>query len=581
LDESSLGLALVERLKQKGMTVTIAQAGSEWQAVGDGQYLLDPRRLEHYEQLFGELVNAGKTPGIIVHLWSLTKTSEQASGPEYFDQMQLLGFNSLVYLTQALSKQTILKPVHIEVLSNGLYTLEGPVQPEKATILGPSRVIPQELPSITCRYVDIFMPPQGTWQETGLVNQLVTQVLKEPSNGTFVLRDEQCWEQSFEALQLPDKTDGIGLLREKGVYLITGGLGYVGLMVAEHLAKQVRARLVLTGRSVFPPREEWEQRLSAQDAVSHKIRRILAMEELGAEVILLDADVADPKAMQAIIADIDRRWGNLHGVFHLAGLVNDMNPVQELTAQQSESHFRPKVYGLFCLEQVLRGRQLDFCLLFSSLASVLGGLGFGAYSAANNFMDAWARKQNQQGLVRWISVNWDGWQANQKQQGKNTFGNTIGELSMASEESMSALQLILSRDQVNNQIVVSTANLQARINQWVKLESLRDQERGNRAETIVLQTRPALQSAYVAPRNQTEQTLVSIWQELLGIEQIGVHDNFFELGGHSLLATQVISKIRAASQINLPLRILFESPSIEMLAIEIEKEIQGLEDVEV
>ena len=199
---------------------------------------------------------------------------------------------------------------------------------------------------MTCRYIDIIVPPQGTRQETWLVNQLVGQVSEEPANGTFVWRDEQRWEQSFEPLQLPNETGELGLLREKGVYLITGGLGNVGLMLAEYLAKQVKARLALTGRSAFPPHEEWDLYLSAhgeKDDISRKIRRIQAMEALGADILLLEADVADQGAMQAVVSDIENRWGSLHGVFHLAGLVNDMSFVPELTIPQRESlYFVPK-----------------------------------------------------------------------------------------------------------------------------------------------------------------------------------------------------------------------------------------------
>lgn len=545
VDESGLGLVLAERLKEKGVMVITARAGVGWQQIDDGQYMLDPHCPDHYEQLFSELVKNEKTPDIIVHLWSLTQTEEQASGPEYFARIQPLGFNSLVYLTQALNEHSILKPIHIEVLSNGIYPLEGAIQPEKATILGPCRVIPQELPSITCRYVDIIAPCKGTQQETKLVNQLITQILDKPSNGTFAWRDEQRWEQDFKLLELQKEVDNIGILRENGVYVITGGLGYVGLELAEYLANRAKVRLALIGHSVFPPREEWKWRLATQgeqDDLNRKIRRIQAMEELGAEVILLNADVSDQEAIQAAISQIDRRWGNIHGVFHLAGLVNNMNFIQELTTYQYEAHFHPKVYGLFNLERALHGRELDFCMLFSSLASILGGLGFGAYSAANNFMDASARKHNQQSSVRWISVNWDGWQTDETQSDKKTIGTILNELTIAPAEGMRALQSILSDKQVSSQIVVSTGDLQARTNQWVKLESLKDQERGKQSDPVVLQARPALHSNYLAPRNQIEETLAAIWQELLGIDQIGVHDNYFELGGDSLNALRVILK---------------------------------------
>jgi len=240
--------------------------------------------------------------------------------------------------------------------------------------------------------------------------------------------------------------------------------------------------------------------------------------------------------------------------------------VHELTTAQYEAHFQSKVHGVFALEQTLRGRALDFCLLYSSLASVLGGVGYAAYSAANNFMDASARKHNQQGSTCWISVNWDAWQADQAQLGKNTFKNPLADLAMTPEEGMEALWHILYSQHYGGQIVVSTANLQARINRWIKLEAIKNEMPGGSKAPTTLHARPALLSTYAAPRNQTEQTLVSIWQELLGIEQIGIYDNFFELGGHSLLATQVASRVRSNFQRDVPIQKLFEIQTIAQLA---------------
>jgi acyl carrier protein len=83
--------------------------------------------------------------------------------------------------------------------------------------------------------------------------------------------------------------------------------------------------------------------------------------------------------------------------------------------------------------------------------------------------------------------------------------------------------------------------------------------------------RPELEEAFVAPRTPVEETLAGIWAEVLGVERVGANDNFFELGGHSLLATQVISRVRSAFQIELPLRTLFESPTVAGLAVQIAK----------
>ncbi|HEY0096500.1 MAG TPA: phosphopantetheine-binding protein, partial [Archangium sp.] len=90
---------------------------------------------------------------------------------------------------------------------------------------------------------------------------------------------------------------------------------------------------------------------------------------------------------------------------------------------------------------------------------------------------------------------------------------------------------------------------------------------GTPAKTGGRHPRPALANTYVAPRDETEQTLANIWQELLGIEQVGITDNFFELGGHSLLGVQIIARVREAFRVELPLRALFDSPTVEVMAL--------------
>src|SRR5205814_5995874 len=104
----------------------------------------------------------------------------------------------------------------------------------------------------------------------------------------------------------------------------------------------------------------------------------------GAHVLVRQADVADDRQMAAVLAEIDARFGHLDGVFHTAGISGPdwFAAVPELTVEQSEAHFGPKGRGLYVLEHVLAGRQLDFCVLWSSVSSVLGGLTFGAYAAA-------------------------------------------------------------------------------------------------------------------------------------------------------------------------------------------------------
>jgi acyl carrier protein len=196
------------------------------------------------------------------------------------------------------------------------------------------------------------------------------------------------------------------------------------------------------------------------------------------------------------------------------------------------------------------------------LSSILGGLGFISYSAANIFMDAFVHQRNQENACLWQSINWDGWQTKEEQQD--------AQFSMKLQEGIKAFERILSILGVP-QMIVSTGDLQGRIDKWIKLESLRNIKSSSQKDLFSNHQRPNLNTVYVAPRNEVEQTVTEIWQKLLGVEQIGIHDNFFELGGHSLLGTQVISHLRKAFLIDLPLRHLFDEPTIAGISNCIEK----------
>jgi acyl carrier protein len=135
-------------------------------------------------------------------------------------------------------------------------------------------------------------------------------------------------------------------------------------------------------------------------------------------------------------------------------------------------------------------------------------------------------------------------------------------------------------DAVPRQIVVSTSDLQTRLNQWINLESLRKTQPSQKETLASLHARPNLNTQYVPPRTPVEQTVAEIWQQILGVAPIGIYDKFFELGGHSLLAVQLISQMREAFQIELPPQRLFEAPTIAQLAESIEMDLRTMQQAE-
>jgi acyl transferase domain-containing protein len=411
LDECGVGRRLVTRLEEEGREVTVAAAGEHFVARGPADYTFNPRRPGDYQLLLEELAAAGRLPHRIVHLLSVTP--EGQTGVERFAEFQELGFYSLLHLAQAFGGQKLAPPARLFALSNNMQSVAGEpgLCPEKSTLLGACKVIPQEYPSLACRSIDLVLPQPGTRHESNLVEQLLAEMKAESEEAAVAYRHNARWAQVLEPVTLEHPAGTPARLREQGVYLITGGLGGMALEIALHLARLVRARLVLVGRSDFPPRGEWQQWLAAHDEsneVARKILKLQSAEEHGGEVLILRADVTDRGQMVKALSQARARFGRIDGVIHAAGVAGG-GLIQLKTAEAAADVLAPKVLGARVLEDVLDGVEVDFLLLCSSLNSVLGGIGQADYAAANLFLDAFAGYDVVKRGRATISVNWDVW----------------------------------------------------------------------------------------------------------------------------------------------------------------------------
>jgi acyl transferase domain-containing protein len=566
-DERGLGAQLVQRLEQAGQEVVAVHPAQSFGRDERG-YTLNPAARADYAALIAALRAAGQTPRAIIHCWSIAESAPSSSPITRFDAAQVRGFYSLIFLAQSLSREYVSDRLQIFALTNAMQEVIGGelAHPEQATILGPCKVIPQEYPNLACRSIDIVWSAAGAPPPARLLDRLLAEFSAVTTDLAVAYRRNYRWTQTVAPIP-HDARPPQPRLREGGVYLITGGLGGIGLNLAEHLARSVHAKLVLVSRSGLPERAQWPGWLAqhpAADPTSRAIRRVQAIEQLGGEVLVARADVANLAQMRAALDQADARFGGLNGVIHAAGLVGEKSVriIHEIEQSDGEQ-FQPKAYGLFVLAELLRGRTLDFCLLCSSLSSVLGGLGFVAYAAANIFMDAFAHwdAQNDGLALPWLSVNWDAWQPPEEPDQPAALGASLTNLAITPAEGTAAFERILACGPLA-QVIVSTGDLPARIAMWL----LPRADEPASGDTLSRHPRPLLQNAYVAPVSALEQQITAIWQELLGIEQVGLYDNFFELGGHSLLATQVISRLRDAFQVALSLRHLFETPTVAGIA---------------
>jgi acyl transferase domain-containing protein/acyl carrier protein len=547
-DEAGVGTKMVQSLLEKGKQVTVVKMGDEFQQEDTHTYRLNPEKRNDYHRLIESLATP---PDGIAHCWSLTPS------PLSLDIAQTQGFYSLLYLTQALEKLTFEGTIPLLVIANNLYNITGneTLSPEKSTLAGICKVIPQEYPALSCTAVDVDLSGSSA---DSLAQQLL-QELHASQSGVVAYRGQHRWQQTFEPVPLNSPTSN--RLRQGGVYLITGGTGGMGLVLAEHLAQTVQAKLVLISRSGV--QEDGEKATETK-------KRIQALEALGAEVLVLKGDVSNREEMESAIALSLAHFGTIHGVIHTAGIPGSGLMSLKMPCEVA-SVFVPKVTGTLVLKETLNQaleNPLDFFILSSSLNTVTGGVGQVDYCGANTFLDHFA-----QANPDCLAINWDTWQEvgmainTSVPQALQSWREENLKNGLTSTEAIEVLHRVLNSSL--SQVIVSTQSLKLVQGEMKNSLSLLSQEKKSKNKYELGATRYRKNSTrdYVSPRNKTEATVAKIWQELMGIESISIHDNFFELGGHSLLAVQTTSRLRETFGIDLPLRtLLFEAPTVAQLS---------------
>jgi acyl transferase domain-containing protein/acyl carrier protein len=551
--------ALLARLRRRGEPVVTVQAGEQFGSPAADTYTIRPGVAADYDVLVAALQQAGRLPRRIVHLWSLGPAdAKELAG---FARAQDRGFHSVLFLTQAIGRLGRRDPLDLVVVGEGMRMVAAGdvVAPEKTAVLALSVVISQEQPHIRCATVDVGRAaPDGV---DALADSLAAELIVPHTGDAVAYRGTQRWVLAPQPLNVAGAAGGTAL-RERGVYLITGGLGHIGLAVAARLARDVGARLVLIGRTTPPPRGEWDRWIeahAADDRVSRQIAAVRHLESLGSEVLVCAADVADGAQMRAAIDRALDRFGAVHGVIHAAGLLQGgFNSVQTLSPGDCDGQFAPKVAGLAALDEATANLTLDFCLLTSSISALLGGLGYGAYAAANQVLDSFVERRAAAGGRRWISVNLDGWAFD-----ASAVSTATGALEMSPDEGVEALMRILGNSSLTR-VVVSTGSLSARLDRYVRRAA--PAAEASQAASTSRYERPELATAFIAPTGEIERTIAAVWQEALGIESIGRDDNFFDLGGHSLLLIQVQEALAARLGRAIPVTDLFQFSTIASLA---------------
>jgi len=555
----------VEELRKANDDVIVVLAGPESSAfdrLGADEFRIDPVNASHYKKLFALLPDSG--PGNFAHFWSLTHDAGEPG-----DVSIHRGFHSLFLLAQTAGDESIAEQKNIWVVSNGLADVvqdDLPI-PDKAIVLGPCRTIPLEYPNLHCAVIDVGLPGRGS------ASGLLRCCANPPRSAFMAYRMGRFWSQCLEPSPLAASTEGLRV-REGGVYFITGALGAIALTLALHLARKAQAKLILVDVAAPPARADWERLLDTEStsaAVRLQINTLRSLEELGTQLLLAQADVCEERQIREIVVQAIEKFGAIHGVVHAAGMPGG-GIIQFKTATEIEAVLAPKVKGTRVLERVFKDLNLDFFAACSSVTSVQGEFAHVDNCSANAFLDAFCLNNSFKPSTRTVAIGWEAW--------KNAVIAHNGAVSadlehlrsqrlalaLSTAEAVEVFDRILNLDASRLHVLVSTRDLgflSRRSNSVPQLQK-------NTAFLAMPapHSRPELSGIFTAARNEIEHRIAEVWKSVLGIEAIGVYDDFWELGGHSLLATQVVSRLKETFHIPLPLRALFEMPTIEKLAEE-------------
>lgn len=559
VDDSGLGVDIAARLSALGAPVVTVTAGSGWLDDGSDRLVIDPAEGDHYEKLAESLRARDMFPDRVVHCWTVDPgpVADEVGERGAAEETLRRGFHSLLRWARACEPELMVREQHWTVVSSETYPVLGDelINPVKATIQGVCKVAPQEYPSLRCAQIDVPARAEGP----DLTDRVLAELAAEGDSGVVALRGTSRWREVLLPAPLTPHTETA--LRPGGVYLITGGLGKIGLVLAHAIATEAPgARLVLMGRTGLPDRGLWDG--EHDPATAATIAAVRELEATGASVLISATDVTDPDAVAAAMDKIVQECGPVNGVIHSAGTTGPAahQVLAELTEADCSPHFGPKLHGLHVLDRALAGQPLDFAILCSSVSALLGGLGFTAYAAANSFLDSFAQRGPSSDQIRWTSLNWEGWHfpGAESEEAEAGFGSAIHQVALSPDMGRAVFERVLGATP-RPQIIVSTTDIAERVRQWAApVQDVAAVEQRH--------ARPSLRNPYVAPDTDLERQLAAIWEELLGIEAVGAQDNFFELGGSSLLGLQVVHRLRSGLGIAVPLTVVYEGPTIRTLS---------------
>ncbi|WP_067651200.1 type I polyketide synthase [Nocardia harenae] len=547
----AVGLAALVLQELDGADCVTVVPGTAFEENGSDGYRVRPDNAADHQLLLGALAERDLLPATVIHLWSVSGTRVDPVTAEGVNAHRRRGFDSLMALVPPLGGHCV-DGCRVLVVTDHAQLIDPAdvLYPGKTTVIGPALVAGQEHPGLSVRLLDVLTPvddPAVSWPAVAAA--VVGETCWPGTDTVLAQRGRRRLARRFRPLALDPPARYV---RDGGVYLVTGGTGQIGLRVAARLAHAATdIALVLLARSPLP--EDDEQLGAAPEQLRARALALRELRESGARVEVVPCDIGDAAAAATAVAAVRRRYGPIDGVVHAAGVLAP-EAFTTIAASRPEfraAHFRAKVDGTLALAAALHGERPDFVVLLSSMAAVLGGIGFATYAAANAFQDHFVTLRNLPGGSAWRAACWDTWQDTVRPAGDGGTPGSLTEYSFPPDAALAVLDRLVADGPAR--AVVSAGRLRERLDAWAG---------GDPFEAPVAEAPDGVPTGIDAYRER----LARLWQDALGIDRVGPHDDFFEYGGNSLVGLQLVTAINRQFRVAVPTETLFEAPTVADMA---------------
>ncbi len=530
-DNPSFAKSLVQNLCANAQHISIIS--SQQLANKNGQITAESVAANWHESI-APLFEQNK-PCQIINCWPL----DYSKHSDYSENGDSL-FNAIGHCAKILSDQLYATPITMTTLTDrALNTSDGVCQhPIQSLAHSMPIVMQQEINGLIGQIIDLDF---STGHKIAM-QQLSAEFNRKERIPIRALRGQLCWQPRFVKLLKNNQPEQDNWIKPTGHYLITGGLGQLGLTLSHWLIEQPIMALTLVTRSNIPDQSQWQklvEDVSTDESLSVKLKHLIEIESKIQQLTILDAAWHSEQSVRDGINTAELINGPITGIFHSAAHFDQhtFQPLNHFDAQNAIRQFTTKVDVTHAIRNVIQDKNVDFVVLMSSLSAVFAGLGHGIYSAANKYLDALASQSSSH--TQWLSIAWDAWNVS-ADSGKGSISRDEAPLLFDS----------LFRNHGHCTLSVSCQDMEARFDQWVR-----------QAHHHIAPSSDA--KKHVTEQSDIEHILETCWQDIIGIEKCTPEAHFFALGGDSLAAVRLSGLIQQRMNINITAAEIFANASFQ------------------